>query len=77
MAEPKEDVRRQVSRRDEEFRSWKREHRKYETRLAELAAKAILTPDEEIEERQLKKRKLNLKDRMASRARQHTAASET
>lgn len=75
MAEPKSSVRRNSSREDEDFRKWKREHRRYEKRLAELADKAVLTPDEELEEKQLKKRKLNLKDRMAVKERQFAAPS--
>ncbi|MDX1584678.1 MAG: DUF465 domain-containing protein [Thermoanaerobaculia bacterium] len=75
MAQRNENVRRSLSREDEEFRSWKREHRKYEMRLAELAEKAALTPDEELEEKQLKKRKLNLKDRMAVKIRQQSAST--
>jgi uncharacterized protein len=71
MAEPRIDVRRILSREDDEFRSWNHEHRKYEKRLAELAEKPVLTPAEELEEKQLKKRKLNLKDRMAGRMRQY------
>lgn len=75
MAERMDTQRRSLSRQDEEFRSWKREHRKYEKRLAELADKSILTPDEEVEEKQLKKLKLDLKDRMAGKARQHGAST--
>jgi hypothetical protein len=40
-------------------------HQKYEQRLEELRQKAWLTPDEEIEEKRLKKLKLQLKDQMA------------
>ena len=75
MAEPNSSARRNLSREDEEFRTWKREHRKYEKRLAELADKAILTPDEELEEKQLKKQKLNLKDRMAMKEQAYTSTS--
>jgi len=42
------------------------DHQKHEERLEELKQKAWLTPDEEMEEKQLKKLKLQLKDRMAS-----------
>jgi len=41
-------------------------HQKYEQRLEELRQKAWLTPDEEMEEKRLKKLKLQLKDQMAS-----------
>jgi LPS O-antigen subunit length determinant protein (WzzB/FepE family) len=41
------------------------DHRRHEQRLEELKQKAWLTPEEEIEEKQLKKLKLQLKDRMA------------
>ncbi len=71
MAEANSSVRRSLSREDEEFRTWKRQHRKYEMRLAELAEKAALSPDEELEEKQLKKQKLDLKDRMAMKEQRH------
>ncbi len=40
-------------------------HREYEQRLEELKKKSWLTPDEEIEEKRLKKLKLQIKDQMA------------
>lgn len=42
------------------------DHKKHEKRLEELKQKAWLTPDEELEEKRLKKLKLQLKDQMAS-----------
>lgn len=42
------------------------DHQKYEKRLDELKTKAWLTPDEELEEKRLKKLKLQIKDQMAS-----------
>jgi hypothetical protein len=44
----------------------KADHQAHEARLAELRKKAWLTPDEELEEKRLKKLKLQLKDRMAN-----------
>ena len=40
-------------------------HQKHEQRLEELKQKAWLTPDEELEEKRLKKLKLQIKDQMA------------
>ncbi|MBM3310198.1 MAG: DUF465 domain-containing protein [Candidatus Aminicenantes bacterium] len=47
-----------------EFRKLFEEHQIQESRLAGLAAKPFLSPAEELEEKDIKKRKLALKDRM-------------
>lgn len=41
-------------------------HQQYEKRLEELKQKAWLTPNEELEEKRLKKLKLQIKDQMAN-----------
>jgi uncharacterized protein YdcH (DUF465 family) len=63
------DVRELLINEDADFRRWAEEHHRYEDRLAELARKPALSVDEEIEEKQLKKRKLFLKDQMAAKMR--------
>lgn len=49
---------------DEEFRRLAEEHSRYKQRLQELASRSYLTPQEQLEEIQLKKLKLRLKDQM-------------
>ena len=64
-----EEVRKHLTAEDEEYRAWSQEHRQHEARLAQLTVKRVLTADEELEEKQLKKRKLFLKDQMAAKLR--------
>lgn len=54
---------------EEEYRQLEAQHHQYESRLGELAAKAVLSDDEQFEESTLKKKKLQLKDRMQEIAR--------
>ena len=49
---------------DDEFRELADKHKELEHRLAELAQKPYLSEPEQVEEVQIKKRKLQLKDRM-------------
>ena len=49
---------------DEEYRQLEAQHHQYESRLGELAEKAVLSDEEQVEESTLKKKKLQLKDRM-------------
>lgn len=54
---------------DEEYRQLEAQHHQYESRLGELAEKAVLSEEEQVEESTLKKKKLQLKDRMLQLAR--------
>ena len=71
MSNRTEDVQQILSAEDAEFRRWVEEHHACESRLSELASKAQVTVEEELEEKTLKKRKLLLKDQMAARIRSY------
>jgi uncharacterized protein YdcH (DUF465 family) len=65
------DIQRILSTEDDEFRKWLDEHHACESRLGELTTKNEVSIDEELEEKTLKKRKLQLKDQMAARIRSY------
>lgn len=56
---------------DDEFRQLAAKHQELEQRLKELAEKHYLSEPEQLEEVTLKKRKLQLKDRMEDIRRRH------
>jgi uncharacterized protein YdcH (DUF465 family) len=59
-----------VLQADDEYRKLEQEHREYEMRLLVFSDKVVLTDDEQVEETMLKKKKLQLKDKMAALSRQ-------
>jgi hypothetical protein len=59
----------------EELRQLEAQHHQYESRLGELAEKAVLSDDEQVEESTLKKKKLQLKDRMRELSRRRESAA--
>ncbi len=59
---------------DEEFHQLAAKHHELEDRLHELTAKPYLSEPEQLEEVTLKKRKLQLKDRMEDILRRHRDA---
>ena len=69
------DIQRILSTEDNEFRQWLDEHHECESRLGELTAKNEVSTDEELEEKTLKKRKLQLKDQMAARIRSYETSN--
>jgi uncharacterized protein len=56
----------QLEQASPSFDELQESHQQYEQRLEELKKKTWLTPDEELEEKRLKKLKLQLKDQMAN-----------
>lgn len=59
----------------DEYRQLEVQHHEYEGRLGELADKAVLSDEEQVEETMLKKKKLQLKDRMQEIARRQRGDS--
>ncbi len=59
----------QLLEKDEEFRELATRHSEFEGRLRELTTKHYLSDTEQVEEVTLKKRKLQVKDRMEEIAR--------
>jgi uncharacterized protein YdcH (DUF465 family) len=62
-----------LSEIDPEYHRLHAEHQDHEQRLRELADKPRLSEEEQLEEKRLKKEKLQLKDRMEAIARSHRA----
>lgn len=64
MTAESQDVRKLLLQTDEEFKQLAARHQELDQRLHELSAKHYLSEPEQVEESTLKKRKLQLKDRM-------------
>ena len=54
---------------EESYDALLQQHQEYERRLEELNKKSWLTPNEELEAKQIKKMKLRIKDRLAQLSR--------
>ncbi len=65
-----QDLRDDLLGENEEYRRLEQQHHVYESRLNLLLEKAVLNDEEQVEEVTLKKKKLQLKDRMQEIARQ-------
>jgi uncharacterized protein YdcH (DUF465 family) len=66
-----QDLKAELMRTDEEFHNLAARHHELEDRLHELTVKHYLSEPEQVEEVTLKKRKLQLKDRMEDILRRH------
>ena len=72
-----QDHRSMLLQTDDEFRQLAARHKELEQRLAELADKSHLTEPEHVEQVTIKKRKLQLKDRMEDMVRRFSEARRT
>ncbi|OLB62077.1 MAG: hypothetical protein AUI11_07000 [Acidobacteria bacterium 13_2_20CM_2_66_4] len=70
-----QDLKEVLLRTDEEFSQLVSKHHALEDRLHQLTAKHYLSEPEQVEETNLKKRKLQLKDRMEDILRRHRQQS--
>ena len=68
---PQEPVSPTAVQSDDEYRQLEVQHHEYEGRLGELADKAVLSDEEQVEETTLKKKKLQIKDRMLEMTRRY------
>ena len=73
MVETLEDLKEHLMATNEQFARLATEREKYKLKLQELAGKPFLTDQEQIEEVQLKKHKLHLKDQMEAIVSQYRA----
>src|SRR5262245_5503927 len=64
------DLRDDLLSQNEEYRQLEQQHHDYQSRLNLLLEKVVLNDEEQVEEVTLKKKKLQLKDRMQEIARQ-------
>jgi uncharacterized protein YdcH (DUF465 family) len=71
-----QDLKAQLMESDEEFHNLAAKHHELEDRLHELTSKQYLSQPEQVEETNLKKRKLQIKDRMEDILRRHREQSE-
>jgi uncharacterized protein YdcH (DUF465 family) len=70
MAVDTHDVKARLLESDREFQELAAQHHELDERLHELSSRHFLTEPEQLEEVQIKKQKLRLKDRMEERMRQ-------
>ena len=71
MVHIQEDLKRTLSESHDEYRKLLAEHASCESRLQELQGKAVLDETERVESVNIKKQKLQLKDRMEAILRHH------
>jgi uncharacterized protein len=66
-----DDLKSELLKTDDEYRSLYEEHQEYEKRLHEISQKTLLSQEDEDEEKKIKLHKLVLKDHMEQILRTH------
>lgn len=74
MPNPDESLKKELLETDEDFRTLFEQHQDAERRLEEINQKTLLSEEDELEEKKIKRQKLFLKDRMEAILRQHRDA---
>ena len=74
MAVDTHELKERLLQSDHEYRDLSTRHHELDERLHELATRHFLTEPEQLEEAQIKKQKLRLKDKMEDILRQHLYA---
>lgn len=72
-----EEVKERLMREDEQFRRIAEEHKKLDEDLNELASRKYLSPEAQLLEAELKKKKLAAKDKMLQIAEKYRSKQET
>jgi len=71
MGNQDEPLKHELIESNEQFRALYEEHQSFERRLEELRGKSLLSEEDELEEKQIKRQKLLLKDQMETILRSH------
>lgn len=58
------EIKKHLYENDPQFRRFKEKHQKYKEELGKIEALAFLTPEQKVEQKSTKKKKLHLKDQM-------------
>ena len=74
MSQSRDSLKESLLSENDEYRRLDEEHHQFDARLSVLSDKVVLSDDEQIEETTLKKKKLQIKDKMEAIARQARAA---
>ncbi len=73
MGNLEDPLKKELFETDTEFRSLYEQHQELERRLGILSVQSLLSEEDELEEKQMKRQKLFLKDRMEVILRSHRA----